>query len=309
MVKKVSIEEYYERACTNAESLNRKILTKLLDITDKRQKVDIFCKGCGSVKSLLLHNMCIDPRGCSSCKMSENFEHVVSNLESRKFFDIKRDGKKVIYRCKNCSSDEYVTNGVCSGVFSSTWSNLNKGQTSCRCSVKPILSKDQLEYKLTKTINNKYSLLSWVGEYKGINSKILLSCSSHGRWEARISDVLGSYSGCPSCATTGYSEKLPGTLYVLKSDSFVKIGITNLSGKDRRAYVSRKSKENFEVFKEWKWENGEVALSVEKDLLVYLRGMYKNPKDKFHGYTECFEEISAELLVKIIENRIKEVLL
>lgn len=305
MVKKVSIEEYYERACKNASSLNREILTNLSIITSKRQKVDILCKGCGNIKNVLLHNMCIDPRGCSSCKMSENFDYVVSNLESRKFFDIKREGKNVTYKCENCSNDEYVNAGVCSGVFSSTWGNLKDGGTSCRCSVKPTWTSEQQEYRINKSFGNKAKFVRWDSGYLGIKSKFWAKCENHVEWKASASDVTNNGSGCPLCAKTGYAEGLPGVLYVLSSENSTKLGITNISADNRTKYVSRKSKDTFEVIKEWIWEDGSIAPMIERKLLTELREFYNNPAEKHHGYTECFVGLSSELLVNLVEHLIK----
>lgn len=305
MVKKVNIEEYYKRACTNAGSVNRKIITELVDVSDKRQKVEVSCNSCGNVNSVVLVNMSNDPRGCLSCKRSENFEYVVSNLESRGFFDVKKNNKKITYKCIKCSNDEYVAAGVCDGVFSSEWGNLKAGQTACRCSVKPNLTESQQKLRLLRVLRGRASFVRWKDGSYNNKSKVVLDCEHHGQWDANLSDILHSASGCPSCAKTGYSDKLPGTLYILKSKRFLKVGITNLSGKDRKSYVSRKSKEEFEVLKEWKWEDGRTAQNIEKVVLAELRKTYKNPDYKFHGYTECFESLDENFLVSLVESEIR----
>lgn len=301
------IQTYYKKACLNANNNNRTILTQLHEISGPREKinVNVLCNLCGDIRNIHLCNLHSKPRGCPSCSGTTSLVEIKSKLQARGFYDVSKKLSVITYKCKHCSSDEYVQAGLCDGVFTSDWCNLKDGGTSCRCSVKPIWTPAQQEYRINKAFGNKAKFVRWDSDYLGVKSKFWAKCENHGEWKAAVSDVINSGSGCPLCAKTGYAEGLPGILYVLSSENSTKLGITNISANNRTAYVSRKSKDIFEVIKEWKWEDGSIAPRIERKLLSELREFYSNPIEKHHGYTECFVGLSSELLVNLVEDLIK----
>ena len=65
-----------------------------------------------------------------------------------------------------------------------------------------------------------------IGDYINQDTKTQFKCDYGHRWSSTPDSVM-RISGCPKCAKYGYKETLPGWVYVLKFENFIKFGITN----------------------------------------------------------------------------------
>lgn len=304
-------KQYLLLADRNCRTVDRRVKNVVGDWRDRASIVNVSCDKCQKCSELLLANVLKgDIRKCS-CQYRTPDEDIISTIMShgRLHKDVvlwrsKTKPSNFEYNCPVCSNDEYVQAGVCSGIFSAPISNLTKGQLACRCSKRVMWTKDQQEYRINRSLDGKAHFVEWLQGYKGTTSKAVVNCPEHGEWKASTADIIDSGSGCPTCAKTGYSELLQGTLYVLKSSTSSKIGITNLSAKNRLSKISSQANDKFEVVKEWRWLDGAIAAKIEKEVLLELRGVYKNPDKKHHGYTECFTDLDSHLLVSLIEQKI-----
>lgn len=110
----------------------------------------------------------------------------------------RRPGKNKIlnYKCPDCSHDEFVVNGLCSGVFSITDNDLLKGHCACRCSRNYRYTDTQNAYR-AKSSANKRGLRHCSFRVSGENLRF--TCKKHGEQEVNLHKYLKG-SGCPKCA-------------------------------------------------------------------------------------------------------------
>ena len=113
-------------------------------------------------------------------------------------------------------------------------------------------------------------------------------------------------SGCNKCTENGYRVNKAGSLYVLKSKSMTKIGITNGRVASRISKINRHSPEKFEEYKSWKFEDGKEPSDIETNVLKILRESYASPTEKFDGFTECFLNLDPEVVVNLIVSNLTE---
>lgn len=164
-------------------------------------------------------------------KITENFKKHIK-LRNKNF---KRGGNCWEYTCEVCSFDEYVKNGLCSGMFKSKTKSLNKGCTSCRCSDKYRWTQEQREYQITKRCKELgYTFKGWCDKYKNGSSKFIMVCDKNHETEKSIDAFLNAKTGCRDCKySTGYNGFYQNRLqdkdylYIMKfKNDFIKIGRT-----------------------------------------------------------------------------------
>lgn len=137
------------------------------------------------------------------------------------------------YICKKCSFDVYSKNGLCTGIFTSTAGDLQRGILSCRCSSKYRWNKEQREYKIKSVCKNEdLRFGGWVGKYKGNTSKFNWICSKGHKCKTRVGHFLNGDTRCRSCFYEsndfGYFPERAeenDNLYLLK---FIGIGLYGL---------------------------------------------------------------------------------
>ena len=119
-------------------------------------------------------------------------------------------------------------------------------------------------------------------------------------------------NGCPYCANYGYRYGLPGVLYVLIEGDVTKVGITNLTAKQRAAQVTASAIKSdcgikdLQVLHDWTWEDGSIAFKLEKIILKDLRENCAAVDYKFNGSTECFVNVDRDWLLGLINKKIEE---
>ena len=133
-------------------------------------------------------------------------KHIEDFLSTGKFKEgtlFYRDKKPSYwcYECPICSRDDYVLQGLCSGVFRGFSGNLKKGKLSCRCSVKYNWTKEQQEYRCRLLIESKRGLwIGWESSSYDSHSKVVFSCEEHGVQTSTPNKLTqGRY--CPKCAS------------------------------------------------------------------------------------------------------------
>lgn len=143
------------------------------------------------------------------------------------------------YTCSNCSSDEYVEAGLCSGVFESLVSRMKAGNKPCRCGETFRWKQEHREYQIKKVCKEEGLIFTgWEGEYKNAFSKFNWVCSEGHDCETTIDNFLTKGSRCIACKKIkqrangiGYGYYPHRTeekdhLYVIrfKKDSVIKVG-------------------------------------------------------------------------------------
>lgn len=107
--------------------------------------------------------------------------------------------KLYILKCNKCSQDSELFG---EGYFMSVKNSLvNLIQVPCSCSKKPHWSKDQYTVLCSRKAKELgYIFLDFVGEWKGQNTKIKMSCDKHGKWSSgSINNLINKGQGCPMC--------------------------------------------------------------------------------------------------------------
>lgn len=228
-------------------------------------------------------------KGCQKCSDKANGilrrkgdDHAINSflstgkfLQGTRFWKSPRkdsQGKGVYwkYECPVCSSDAYVQNGICTGVFESTSYNLQAGKLSCRCAVNYLWSQEQREYQIAKLLHHEdnYSFVGWVDGYRKTHDKATIKCVEHGTWDVSLVSFLYAGSRCPGCARTGFDPTKPAHLYVLKVTGqltdFVGYGISNsvkerLATHYRNLAISGFTPTSLNKF----YTSGKIALEIE----------------------------------------------
>jgi hypothetical protein len=162
---------------------------------------------------------------------------------------------------------------------------------------------EEVSGALIKVHGSKYSISRESYTKRHSHSYVLCnSCNKH--FCITVHNLLNG-RGCPFCSISGFSKEMSASLYVLRFEDLLKIGITNRKVKHRVRQINSTSKKNFEIIYEVFSENGEHIYLLEKFLLNNLRQMYKQPTEKFDGFTECFYDIDEDRLLNEIEEHLE----
>lgn len=184
--------------------------------------------------------------------------------------------------------------------------NCVKGQepSGCRaCGIEKRAAKKTLDSSLflkeaseVGQVGYTYNLTT----YKNRNTKMEILCNTCGNTFKQSPEKHLTGQGCSFCNKAGFDPTKKGVLYVLASNSFTKIGITNKHAEDRAKEINRTVPDKFDVVKEYQM-SGVDCTYIEKKFLEMLRADYDSPAEKFDGYTECFIGLRGEDLVEMID--------
>lgn len=146
-------------------------------------------------------------------------KNLVSSKHDNKTFgknnQIKVIGKDLnsglcVVECSVCKLDHEL---FMEGLFTSSITDLNRGQIPCGCS-NPVYTEQQQKVRV-KRLADKIGVLflGWSGEFIKNSTYCKLSCHEHGVWTTTtISRLVKTNSGCPECG------KLKAPLANTKSD-------------------------------------------------------------------------------------------
>jgi len=184
------------------------------------------------------------------------------------------------YNCPCCSSDEFVKNGLCSGIFEAYSGSLQLGIKACRCSANYAFTEQQQVYRINSLLSTTpdYKFLGWDGSYVGRTTRMQMSCVNHPNWYTNYGD-LSKKHGCPACARRGYNPSKDGYLYVLKAVSlggrgFTGFGISNVPKRrmaEHRKNLSRDgfSIDDYSIFKTDGDEAPEIERRIKQNFKLY----------------------------------------
>ncbi|EDZ1879317.1 hypothetical protein GV936_13655 [Salmonella enterica] len=142
------------------------------------------------------------------------------------------------------------------------------------------------------------------GYKKSITKNLVVRCFEHGNYTTSHNNFVRGV-GCPSCAESGYRTNKKGYVYIqllTGEHDAVKFGITNRLPEKRLAEQNRSSKLNHELVFTWSFEDGSKALSVEKHIKKFYKGMCGIvPREVMaDGYTETLPiDIYPELIANV----------
>jgi hypothetical protein len=152
--------------------------------------------------------------------------------------------------------------------------------------------------KLTKEIvNNRINFrnIYMIGDYINQDTKTQFECDYGHRWSSTPDSVM-RISGCPKCAKYGYKETLPGWVYVLKFENFIKFGITN--NLKSRLYRHLLNNGKYELIITKCYATGKEARLVENLIKTLTKEGYATKEQCPDGFTET---LSLDMLSNVIQ--------
>lgn len=191
------------------------------------------------------------PRADRSGNFKEIDDHIETFMETGKYLDgtrfFKGEEECWLMICPKCSYDEYVKNGLCSGVFKTIRGNCLKGSRPCRCSHAP-LSKRQQEFRVGKILKRKgLTFKRFLGEYTGITTLCEFICKD-GHINTGTVESIPSRKVCSVCYKkerrlqgdfNGYfphkASKKDFLYFIRLKDEYLKVGRAFIL--DNRFYV------------------------------------------------------------------------
>ena len=218
------------------------------------------------------------------------------------------------YICPKCSTDDYVSNGLCTGLFTNHSSNLQKGKLSCRCSLNYQWTKEQREYQINKIfINENLKSFSWVDSYKNVRSKFTWKCRFGHNNKTSVTGFLHNNRRCKTCSDEagdwGYypdrvdeNDNLYLLLFKSGTEIFIKVGRSfDINGRMKEFY---KHYEDVSVIVTYQ-NNHQVVYDTEQSIHKQLKLLdyHHKPEIKFGGSkNECFHIDSLPLVEEIFSN-------
>lgn len=134
-------------------------------------------------------------------------------------------------------------------------------------------------------------------KYFGSNKMIDVICKKHGKFN-QLAVMHLSGQGCPKCANLdrrtwgAHSKNGRMRVYCVRLESedecFIKLGISRNGGLERLRHL--KSKYQMSLIWEKELPTPD-AVNMERTLLENCKSMRYEPKHKFKGWTECFDEV------------------
>lgn len=308
-----------ERLCIK---LNYKFLGFVGDWDGVQTKMSLKCGTCAYEWSSCTVMRLKRGHGCPQCadnaRKNSDEEHIAGFFSTGKFYEGTKFWRKPAankkeqrerkwkYTCPVCSDDEFVKEGLCTGIFESYGHSLAAGAKSCRCSIVYKMTQAQKEYHINKVISDNLlnvKFVRWAETYFGASTMVTLRCKEHGEWTVRASSFTDQGNRCPDCAEFGFKGNSPGWLYVLYNGELTKIGITNGPVEVRVRQLNSKGK-GFSIIGQQLFNLGAHASALETTLLKELRKQYLQPPNKFEGSSECFlgldpHELASDILARL----------
>ena len=173
------------------------------------------------------------------------------------------------YYCPDCSHDEYVQNGLCSGVFTATTSNLRSGCLSCRCGGKQAKwTPEQRTFQIKRVVeNNDGKFIGWIDGYKNSNSRFNWLCKEGHLCNCKCEWAFYDLR-CSTCSSCGFSKDLPASFYIVKwfneDKSVLKFGITNKEVITRVEQQADKCDMSYEILYDFKYEKRNGCMDCRK---------------------------------------------
>ena len=199
------------------------------------------------------------------------------------------------------------------GLFTTTADSLLMGHGCTKCAheatSKRCRSNTEAFVKKANSIHGAgtfcYKLVNYTTNYDYIS----VGCKTHGYFQVKPAHhFVVSTGGCPECSERGYKSNRKGYLYILESDGCIKVGITNNTPDRRLKQINKTCEKKFECIKSYYFEDGKIPQQAERVILNVLRLLYKNPDNKFDGYTETFLLADKNLVIKTVEFILKDLL-
>lgn len=299
-MRKATLEQFVEKAKL-VHGEDRYCYSK---VDMQSRKVTLVCNRCSNEFNMSRDKHLMG-QGCSPCRRSDGKKY---KLQEWVELFTKKHGSKFDYSRLSLDSDKITVGCPVHGWIETTLSRHlhSSGCRQCGIMNKGLDNKITTEYFIAKSeAHHKgrydYSLVD-MSKVIGVMSKVPIICKTHGVFEQLAGDHMQG-CGCRYCAPYGYNSDTTGSLYVLSSNAYTKIGITNRDVPHRLKQLNAGAhSQEFEIVHAIKFSDGAVPRALESKLLKHFRESYSQPTTKFDGSTECFINLSTDtVLQKIVE--------
>lgn len=220
-----------------------------------------------------------------------------------KFFRIS-NATNFIYSCAVCSVDDYVRNGLCSGLFLTNISSLRKGYKSCRCARCYRKTRAQWDFEIRKTCKESSYPLSHIVRPEGTSlsaMQVFRVCAEHGRFSTNAKSLLFKETGCPECPiNSGQKQCYINIIYDEGNPIAIKYGIST-DYIARLKKVSRSSRFVLKNLGVWEMPTFYDCTSCEKEVKRVYSGVVSK-EDMPDGYTETASVMYTDDIIKIYES-------
>lgn len=104
-----------------------------------------------------------------------------------------------IVQCSECAKDPELFGD---GTFRVRKFDLINRSTGCGCAKRVVWTERQQRVRIARVcIDKNIEFISFVGEYKGVQSRLNIRCLVDGNtWEVSVSNFISGGIGCPKCA-------------------------------------------------------------------------------------------------------------
>lgn len=204
----------------------------------------------------------------------------------------------------------------CVHEWEPTFNNVRNGCGCPCCAGNARYTSATATTKILEIIKDKYEFRGFVGEFKGVHTKVRLYCPGcvH-EWEPTFNSTANGGSGCPCCAPYGYRPNYPSKLYVIKyttksNQTFLKYGITKQDINKRSKQHVQQSGTKGEILHVYEFEDGTVPLQIENEIhdLRYEVGYIETSKEEFpDGFTETLDVRYEKDVLAIIRKYVQDV--
>lgn len=207
------------------------------------------------------------------------------------------------YVCPVCSYDEFVSDGLCSGVFTIRTSDLLDGKRSCRCSISYRYTEKQRLHQVNQKCEKMgFKLLSHVGsdKHNAKNFTLTLQCDKGHTWQSNIDRLVYKDCCCPTCA--GHDQEY-GYINIVKDQETpvaLKFGITKVLKRRLRTQNNRNVL-NMEQLDAFQFPNSQACKDAEQECKQVLNCAIVSKSDMTDGHTETVALTDYDKVVSIYE--------
>jgi hypothetical protein len=307
----------------------------LVDYTLNKNTVKLICKEHGEFDIVYrdLVSPPPDTGGCQKCSriLWDNWKRLQEENSATSTEDAE-------IRLMNCNKHDYIFDmstykrfsqpmiAICKvhgefQIYPTRYCNTDKGFCGC-----PTCGNEYNRSCPTERIVSKQERLEQVERLFGCNidassapsdghSKTMFTalCTKHNHsFRTNWNLLTRSEHPCTVCSREngavggGFSSAKQGYLYILIDSDVTKVGITNCASNRRLKEINCDSGLNFNTVRKYEMR-GQDCIAIERYLLNYLANRHNRISYKFCGSTECFIGVDIPSLIKVAEDRIKEI--
>ena len=139
--------------------------------------------------------------------------------------------------CPVCTEDSA---GKVKNIFTSLYSNLQRGQIPCRCAKRRVWEEDELFCILSDKCKDRGIVLKKLLGTK-MSDKAIFECNIHGEIEKTIRDTLHNGTGCRKCAGLDHNVFYVHGVYDNNLIIGLKYGISKENTQSPRLYSQNRS--------------------------------------------------------------------